>query len=146
MDPTAPGPRNVLGFRQFKSFGHPIENDPRPTTVKALIAQKDHYKRTLKRATDGVAALERAAEIVAQMDMRRPEEAILHCRREVFRCKYDGLPLCELEKVMASNSNPLVILAAYHMVKPAVEAQLKPLWEAALDEHHADLKAARQTP
>jgi len=105
--------------------------DTRPETVRAILDQRNHYRRALQALTKGQAKLERAAEVCGQMNWSQPEEAIRHARSMAFGGVYDDLPLCEIEEAMAvKKHNSLSVLIAYEVVAPVIAKQLGGLMRA----------------
>jgi len=101
------------------------KKDTRPEPIRAIVDQRNHYKRALRALTHGQAKLEWAAEVCGRMNWSRPEEAILYARGAVFRGLYAGEPLCEIEQAMAvKRHNSMSVLVAYEVVAPVIQRQL----------------------
>ncbi|MDB5595792.1 MAG: hypothetical protein JWM36_2753 [Hyphomicrobiales bacterium] len=124
--PTPHVPRDITG-RRYCRHGKRMIGDPRPQSMLDVVQQKNALHRSLRAVTGGLRELEYAAEVCAELNIRYPEDAVRFIRRRELGDRFDGLPLCELEKLIAKRANSFVILCAYGMVAPAIERQLRVL-------------------
>jgi hypothetical protein len=146
-DPTTTPhvPRDIIGRRYCRHSKRTLD-DPRPQTMLDVVNEKNALRRSLRAVTGGLRQLEYAAEVCAEVNIRYPEDAVRYIRRRELGDYYDGLPLCELEKLIAKRANSFVILCAYGMVAPAIERQLRVL-HAVRDSQqpHGPLEQAAET-
>lgn len=122
--PAPPIARNARGYRQTHAYGNPIKGTPRPTSVTALVDQKNYWRRAARGLIGVSKELAHAADFAGSVKMNQPEEAVRRARALTFGHHFSGSPLCEIERDLARGMNAVVLLVAYTGCKTAIERQL----------------------
>lgn len=121
---------------KYRAFKRQLrqEGPQHDQSVRDIISEKNSFRRVVRALTGGNEKLENAAAICAAHNINFPKETVAFIREQTFGDRYNGLPLCELEQLMAVRANCYVILCCYEMVAPAVKAQLDGMLTAAREQ------------